>query len=169
LKVEFYNGTTLLATVSAAPYSFAWTAAVTGSYGVTARAYDNDQAVSTSAAVTVVVNSSPTVSLTAPANFAVLPAGAVVTLAASAADPDGTINKVEFYRGDVLLGQATTAPYSLPVTGLSNGPYVFKAKAYDNRGAVTESSTINVTIGSAVATPVTYIYDELGRLVGVQH
>jgi hypothetical protein len=52
-KVEFFAGATKLATVSNAPYEFTWSGAAVGSYSVTAKATDNDGAVSASAAVTV--------------------------------------------------------------------------------------------------------------------
>ena len=44
-------------------------------------------------------NIAPSVSLTAPANGASFSAPATITLSASASDPDGSIAKVEFYRG----------------------------------------------------------------------
>src|SRR5207253_7617546 len=40
-KVQFYNGTTLLGENTTAPYAFAWSSVVAGSYTLTARAvYD---------------------------------------------------------------------------------------------------------------------------------
>ena len=62
-KVEFYNGTTLLGTDTTAPYSFTWSAVPEGTYSLTVRAYDAGGLSTTSAAVTVTVNtttSSPT-------------------------------------------------------------------------------------------------------------
>ena len=52
-KVEFYAGTTLLGSDSAAPYSFSWRPSSTGNQVLTAKAYDDDGAVTTSAPVTV--------------------------------------------------------------------------------------------------------------------
>lgn len=52
-KVEFYAGSTRLNTDIFAPYSFFWKPAATGSHILTARAYDEDGAVTTSAPVTV--------------------------------------------------------------------------------------------------------------------
>jgi hypothetical protein len=40
-KVEFYNGTTLLATDNTFPYAFSWTNVPIGSYSLTAKVYDN--------------------------------------------------------------------------------------------------------------------------------
>jgi beta-glucanase (GH16 family) len=57
-QVEFYQGTTLLGTATAAPYSFAWTGVAAGSYSLTARATDNSGLSTTSAAVAVTVTGS---------------------------------------------------------------------------------------------------------------
>jgi len=56
VKVEFLNGATVVGTATAAPYAAAWGGVAAGSYVLTARATDDDGAVTTSAAVTVKVN-----------------------------------------------------------------------------------------------------------------
>ncbi len=61
-KVEFYNGSTLLETDTAAPYSYTWASVSAGSYSITAKAYDNKDATTTSTAISVTVNA-PSVSL----------------------------------------------------------------------------------------------------------
>jgi hypothetical protein len=55
-RVEFYAGSTLLGSDTAAPYTWAWTGVPAGSYAVTARAVDNLGAATTSAAASVTVN-----------------------------------------------------------------------------------------------------------------
>jgi hypothetical protein len=61
-KVEFYDGATLKATDTSAPYSYAWSivAADAGSHTWTAKAYDAANNVGTSAGLTLVVNGSGT-------------------------------------------------------------------------------------------------------------
>lgn len=54
-RVEFYSGTTLLNTDTAAPYSFNWTGVSAGTYSVRATAYDGDGASATTAAATITV------------------------------------------------------------------------------------------------------------------
>ncbi|ASZ11129.1 Ig-like domain-containing protein [Chitinophaga sp. MD30] len=56
VRVEFYNGTTRLATDSTAPYSYTWSNVAAGTYSITAKATDNDNATTTSAAVSITVN-----------------------------------------------------------------------------------------------------------------
>lgn len=55
-KVEFYNGATLLGSDTTSPYSWALTSVAAGSYSYTAKAYDNVGAITTSAAVSIIVN-----------------------------------------------------------------------------------------------------------------
>jgi chitinase len=53
--VEFYNGATKLGEATASPYAYTWSNVTTGTYTLTAKATDNGGAVTTSAAVTIVV------------------------------------------------------------------------------------------------------------------
>jgi hypothetical protein len=55
-KVEFYNGSSLLATVTTTPYTFTWSNVVVGTYTLTARAYDNSGNITTSSAATISVS-----------------------------------------------------------------------------------------------------------------
>ncbi|MGH8044696.1 MAG: Ig-like domain-containing protein, partial [Stenotrophomonas sp.] len=58
-------------------------------------------------------NQAPSVSLTSPANGASFAAGSTITVSANASDADGTVSKVEFFRGGTSLGIDTSAPYSV--------------------------------------------------------
>jgi regulation of enolase protein 1 (concanavalin A-like superfamily) len=55
-KVEFYAGSTRLATDTAAPFTFSWTSIVAGSYALKAKAYDAAGAVTTSSTVSITVS-----------------------------------------------------------------------------------------------------------------
>jgi hypothetical protein len=155
-KVEFYSGTTLLGASTAEPYSFAWNNVPAGQYTLSAVAYDNDNARTSSTTVGIVVNAPnqpPAVSLTAPANGATYMAPATVGLSAAVTDSDGTIQKVEFYSGTALLGTATAAPYSFTWNSVAAGTYTLKAIAYDNAGAQTTSATVTITVNAAPPPP----------------
>ena len=145
-KVEFYQGASRLATVTAAPYTYAWTNVAGGTYVLTAKATDDKGAVSTSAVVNVKVNKPPIISITAPANNAVIVLPATVTISATASDADGTVSKVDFYRDGILLGSDTTLPYSYAWANPAAGTYVLTAKATDNLGTVTTSAAVTITV-----------------------
>jgi hypothetical protein len=92
-------------------------------------------------------NQNPTVAITAPANNATFGAPAAITISATASDPDGNgIQVVEFYNGNTLLGQDTSAPYSYAWSGVAAGSYTLKAVAYDGLGAASSPAQIAVTV-----------------------
>jgi len=167
-KVEFYQGTTLLGEDTSSPYSWPLNNVTWGTYAYTAKAYDALGAVVTSNAVNVVVNQPPTIGLTASSTYGGYNAPADILLTATPGDVDGTITKVEFYSGTQLINTRTVSPYTYTVPGTPAGSYTYTAKVYDNRSAVTTSNAVNVTVSPSLS-PATFTYDELGRLIGVQH
>ena len=95
-------------------------------------------------------NRAPTVSLTTPANNATFSAPADISFVAAASDSDGTISKVEFYRGATLVRTELLAPYEVTLHALPIGTYTMTAKAYDNKGEVTTSSPVQVTVTNVI-------------------
>jgi acid phosphatase type 7 len=160
-RVEFYQGAALLATDTSAPYSYAWAGVAAGSYSLSARAFDNLGAATTSAAASVTVNAAsnqaPTVALTAPTAGMTAVAPATINLAANASDADGSIARVEFYQGGTLLASDTSAPYSFAWTNVAAGTYAITARAFDNLGAAADSATVSITVTVATTQSVTLI------------
>jgi RHS repeat-associated protein len=101
------------------------------------------------------VNEPPTVSLAASPASPVAPAA--LTFTASAADSDGSIAKVEFFNGDMLMGTVTQAPYTYTWTDVGTGSYVLTARATDNLGETTLSSPVTVAVGGVA--PEVYFVD----------
>lgn len=97
-------------------------------------------------------NPPPTVTLTAPANGATFNAGASITVSANAADANGTVAQVQFFRGATSLGTDTASPYSVTWNNAAAGNYAITAVATDNAGATTTSATANITVNT-VGTP----------------
>jgi hypothetical protein len=96
--------------------------------------------------VSVQADSAPAVTLTQPANGATFTTPATVNLAATASDSDGSVTKVEFFNGATKLGEDTTAPYSLTLSGVGVGSYTLTARATDNLGASTTSAPSTITV-----------------------
>jgi hypothetical protein len=76
--------------------------------------------------------------------------GNAVTIAANATDPNGTVQKVDFFNGNTPLGTVTTAPYTLTLSNLAVGNYNFMARATDNLGAMTTSAAVNFSITQTI-------------------
>ncbi len=155
-KVQFYRGATLIGEDTSSPYAFQWTNVAAGSYQLTARAYDNRGADTSSAVVPLVVDGAnvlPTVSLSVSPGPYVAPGA--IDLNAVAADADGTVAKVEFYQGAQLLGVDTAAPYLLQWRNVVAGSYQLTARAYDNRSGQRTSTIVAVVVNALPTVTVT--------------
>jgi uncharacterized protein YxeA len=164
-RVEFYDGTTLLVSDTASPYSttVALTSANNGTKSYTARAFDAAGNSANSAAVPVTVNiptggdtTPPTVSLAS--NVTSVTTAQTITLTATASDNVG-VTRVEFYDGTTLLVSDTTSPYSTTValTSANNGTKSYTARAYDaaanNRTSTAVVVTVNIPTGGDTTPP----------------
>jgi regulation of enolase protein 1 (concanavalin A-like superfamily)/phosphatidylethanolamine-binding protein (PEBP) family uncharacterized protein len=156
-RVDFYQGSTLIATDTSSPYSITWSSVPAGTYSLTARATDNGGTTTTSAARSVTVtggaNQPPTVSLTAPNNGATFTAPANITVSATASDTDGTIARVEFYQGSTLIAADTTSPYSVTWSNVPAGTYSLTARATDDDGGTATSAAHSITVNAPTNQP----------------
>jgi len=156
-QVEFFVNGVSVGVDNTSPFAVNWTATI-GQKNLTAVVTDNNGATTTSSIVVINVNSPsnnpPTVSITAPANGASFPSGAIVTIDANAADSDGTITQVEFFVNGVSVGVDNTAPYSVnwpSVAGTQN----LTAMATDNNGAMTTSAVVVINVAAPPNNPPT--------------
>ena len=160
--VEFFDGTTSIGTDPTSPHGITWTPLTTGTRNLTARATDNLDAVTTSAAVSFTVTSAsgndtepPTATLTAPADQSPSLTGAV-TLRATATDNVGVAGVQFQVDGEDLGAEDTTAPYEmvLPATNVyTTGMHVLRARARDAAGNVSPWSVATVRFGGSVDLP----------------
>ena len=95
----------------------------------------------------------PTVFIRCPTNGAVFTAAPDLTLIAQAADPDvgGSVSRVDFYRGNTLIGQSTNGGFSLVWSNVAAGVYALTAVATDNTGLSATSAVVNLSINPLVA------------------
>ena len=99
------------------------------------------------------VNQPPSVSLNSFAQGATFTAGSEITLSATASDPDGSIDRVEFFAGSRLIGTDYSSPYSFAWTRAEGTVYTLKAIAYDDAGAATTSATRTITVSPIGVVP----------------
>jgi RHS repeat-associated protein len=148
-RVDFYSGTSLIGTATSAPYTINWNNVGGGSYSLTARATDNLGATTISNAVNVTVNAPPAVSITSPVNGASFTAPGNITITANATDSDGSISRVDFYQGTILIGSATSSPYTMSWNNVAAGSYSLTARATDNLGATITSTAVSISVTPA--------------------
>ncbi len=94
----------------------------------------------------VQLNTSPDVSLSAPAANTEFMEADSVSIFAEASDLEGTVTKVDFYVGSILLGTDTEAPFSFSWKYLPVGNHVLSAIATDNNNAVTTSEPVSIKV-----------------------
>jgi uncharacterized repeat protein (TIGR01451 family) len=147
-KVEFYEDTTRLGTLTNAPYTMVWSNALAGNYMLTARAFDNDGLSSTSAPVNIIVgtppNILPTVVIKSPANNAAFVAGSNITIIADANDSDGFVTRVVFYESTNRIGVVTNAPFSMIWSNVPMGDYLLTARAIDDSDFISTSLPVHI-------------------------
>jgi len=126
-NVKFYNGTTLLGTVTTSPYTYLWSSVAAGTYTITAVATDNAGSSTTATAITLIVNATQTITLNAGWNiisFNVQPSNMAVS---SVFNSLGT-NLVTVKNADGFYDPAQ-ATFQNSLTNIENGKaYLVKIK-----------------------------------------
>jgi len=146
-RIEFFAGVDLLGVATSSPFEFSWPGVGPGVYELSAVAIDGAGARGTSAVVNITVRSNlpPTVRIVEPTNNSVFIAPTNIFILADATDADGSVQRVEFYQGDALIGQSTNPPYAL-TTNLPAGNYQFRVVAIDDLGAHSVAAVVNVSV-----------------------
>jgi len=86
------------------------------------------------------------VSITYPVDGAIFAWKPTITIQATASDADGTVTSVEFRDGTTVLGRDTSAPYSFTWKNVPSGTHSLTARATDNAGAATTSSSVGIDV-----------------------
>ena len=139
--VAFYQGSVQLGADTAPPFSYVWTDVTAGTYSLTARATDNNGAVTSSTPVTIMVLPPPdTTPPTAPLNpIATATSTSTVALTWNAASDNVGVTGYSIYRNGVLIGTATAANFT--DTGLNAATaYSYTITARDAAGNVSAAS-----------------------------
>lgn len=88
----------------------------------------------------------PTIDWSNPTSDVVAALGGTQLLSAVAEDADGSIERVDFFAGGVIVGSDSSPPYSLELTNLAYGTQIISATALDNDGLMTWSRVLLVEV-----------------------
>lgn len=88
--------------------------------------------------------------------------GAGLLLSAEAYDTDGTVQAIEFYANDSLLGTVNTSPYEFYWPSLALGNYELYAKGVDNEGGKSRSLGISLNVQENILSKSTFIGNKPG-------
>ena len=179
-KVEFYQGTTLLSTSTTAPYTYTWATPPVGSYVLTAKAYDNLNAIGTSAAVNITVavaDDAGISAITTPNGTVSLPTATPSVTLKNFGTTILTTTTISYkvdngaftdYSWTGSLASGATATVTLPsITGYAVGAHTFTAKTGSVNGNIdantaNDALTVNFTytIPAACTNAVTSPYSQ---------
>ena len=160
-RVEFFADGQKLGEKNLPPYSFQWQP-LAGVHTITVIATDDTSAKSSTTPVIItasnsvlppVSNQPPTISLSAPVSNLNVTVGAAINMAATAADSDGTVAKVEFFANGNKLGEDTQSPYTFIWTNAAAGIYSITAKATDNLGLTAITAPVSINVNAVVVIP----------------
>lgn len=139
-KINFKINNAYYSTDNTRPFQTSFVPTEPGTYKIAARAFDLDNA-HTETFVTVTVraqNSAPIVAITSPANGAAFELGEEIPLSASATDPDGNLDRINFKINNAYYSTDNSRPFRSTFTPTEPGTYKIAARAFDLDNVHTE-------------------------------
>ncbi len=173
-RVEFYDGATLVGSANSEPYSVTLTNAATGTHTISAKAFDNLGAQTTSIGHNILVNTTEnpvteiktvenppvitpsTIKITSPINninYSSASAIPITVVDSLKVDKTNKLIKVEFYDGTTLIKTDKTKPYSFSWRKMAIGTHHLTAKAYYKKGNMITSDGINIYVHQVTKQP----------------
>lgn len=145
-------------------YGFVWTPPSSGVYRLSSRIVQIDPAglewdnwkLTSEVLVEVTprtVDTPPSVVLHYPLDGSQLTTASRVIMQAGAADTDSTVERIDFYINNEIVGSASSAPYQFTWVPGEIGNYALVAVAYDPEGNYTISSTRQVVVNPSGGYP----------------
>jgi hypothetical protein len=149
-KVRLLNWGSVIAEQQGAVMNYRWDQPALGGLVLTAQAVDDKGAVVTSTPVEISVhwqdNQKPQVQLQSPLDGDVKIAPQQLSIAATASDPEGRLDRVEFYVNQQKVDEKTSAPFVSTYLLEQAGTYLVQAKAVDHKGLVAESAIASFSL-----------------------
>lgn len=143
-SVVIFLNHTAVSTNIGPQYSYVRNDLPAGSYRLDAVVTDNKDESSSAYPINFTVRSPnnvlPTVTLDSPASGAQYSVGSTAAFIATPADADGTISRVDFYIGTLLVQSKTTSPWSFNWIGPPGTNFTATVRAFDNSGGGATSS-----------------------------
>jgi hypothetical protein len=172
-RVEFYDNSTLIGTDTTAPYILGWNNAFGASHTLTARAFDNSGASTTSAPVSVTFVppdfgpiplsfGAPTV--TSPTNGTVFNTFSNIEINAALGGGSYVLNRVEFYLNTTLVGTDTQFPFTATISNIPTGNYSIFAKTIASSGGQQISPPVDITVSQPRRTSFDFDGDGIGDI-----
>jgi len=153
-RVEFYSDGILISSAqvagspSAISVDLTWTGATPGAHVLTAKVLTADGASTSSSEVAISVTDLK-LTVIEPYPGQVFQAPGIIQIVADPTETAGNIVQVDFFGDGVLLGSATTPPFTYTWSAVGVGAHTIVARARDARGQSVSSSPTSVTVIAA--------------------
>lgn len=152
-RVEFFDGSVPIGVASTVPFAMPWVAASPGVHSIVALAIDDRGTTSQPQSIDIIVGQAPWVVVKSPAACSSLDGPLDLILAADALSTTGTIARVEFFDGDILVGTSDGDPWLVVLTAATPGNHSITARAIDDRGLAATSRPSVVTVRTSNQPP----------------
>ncbi|PMH42134.1 hypothetical protein BCU68_14610 [Vibrio sp. 10N.286.49.B3] len=147
--VEFLVDGQSVGSIEQAPYSLEWTPTQEGSKLITIKATNRDEMSEESQVTISVIDSEeslpPEVTLTSPTSGESFSEGDIVAITADASSEDNSIERVDFYLNDALIGSDNSEPYEYRWTSTA-GSHAVYAQAFDHDEQSARTQSIRFTV-----------------------
>jgi RNA polymerase sigma factor (sigma-70 family) len=144
-KVSLYRGSTLLGSVSNAPYNFTVSNPPPGTNSFYTVATDSIGQVATSAVVRVLV-ANVGITITSPSDDEIFLNTKRIAISAFPMLTTGSITNVSFFVDEQFIAQDTTAPFKVAWSSVTSGAHRFTARALDDSGNTYNATPVNIGV-----------------------
>jgi 5'-nucleotidase/UDP-sugar diphosphatase len=148
-EVKILDGTVLAGKSTTSPFTLELSNVTAGVHHYRAVVADHLGATNVSAEFSLNVTASnipPTISLESLGPDRLFTAPATIAFNANVDDADGTIARVDYFRGTTKIGTVAKAPFILAVNNFPVGSWELKAVATDNNGATNQSEIVAIQV-----------------------
>jgi hypothetical protein len=144
---SLYRGVTPLGRASQSPHHFTVGNAPAGTNSVYAVATDSIGQLGTSAVVRILVANAG-ITITSPADGAVMQSMNPITVAAFPMLRTGSITNVSFFVDGRAVAQATNAPFRAMWSSVASGSHHLTARAWDDSGNTYNATPVNIAVAN---------------------
>ncbi len=99
----------------------------------------------------LVINLPPTVNISSPTKNTTFTAPASITIDAVASDSDGSVIMIEFFNGNIKIGECLSMPYYFVWKEVPAGEYILTAVATDNLNSKTTSDPVSIIVENSAS------------------
>lgn len=148
-KLEIYQGDTKINETANTSINYTWSDVPAGLYNIYSLYRDTTGRIisSDTISVTVLPSELPEISIVSPSDQDQFELNSNIEVLADVSDPEGNIEKVEFFNDDLKIAELIESPWIVRLPILKTGEYNIYAVVTDGTDQKVPSDTISLTVG----------------------